>query len=390
MAWIKKFLRSEKGNMAVIGALASGVLIMMSGAAIDATRLYSLRQSLQEAADTAAIIAAVENEKTAAERQVLVNESVGSQPVSHKPGVSVHTPSVNKDADNEVVSVQLEADVTMYMGALFGKSSRPVKAQSMAAFGGNSFEPMTVMFVLDASGSMNAKMQGKKRIRVLEDTVQELFIEVEDKYGDDTAVHDSLRTGMYAYAWYIHTESTQNVAPGWNHVTDNVDNLRLSNGTIPALAMEEALAALLADKSGEGVNHKQFLVFMTDGEVDDHLTVNGDTDNTGRSFTQRTLDVCQQAKENDIVVIGIGMQAPSSGRDILLQCASPDSGLENYGAEEKAIDQKCASLNAGSHRQECLAAKVKYFSNNGQANDFKIALAQAFPQSQPVAIRIIN
>lgn len=376
--------------MAVMGALATGVLIIGSAAALDVTRLLSMQQSLQEAADAAALVGAIEYNITPGNVDNVVGKSVINQPISAENGVTVATPTVNNNTTTEAVTVKLDASVSMYMGAVFGQSHRPIQAVSTASYGGESFDPMTVMFVLDASGSMNARMEGRRRIHVLEDTVQGLFAEAEEKYGNSQSVQDNLRTGMNAYAWYIHTESTQQIAPGWSHIVDNVDDLRLSNGTIPALAVEEALEFLLADRTGDGADHKQFLVFMTDGEVDDHLTVRGDTDTTGRSFTQRTLDTCQLAKDNGIVVVGIGMQAPNSGRDILLQCASPDIGLESYSAEAQTLDQKCANLNSGSNRQDCLDGKLKYFSNNGRINDFEVALSQAFPQSQPVAIRITN
>ncbi len=376
--------------MAVMGALASGLLIIGSAAALDITRLHSMQQSLQEAADAAALIGAIEYNKSTENVDAVVAKSVSQQPISDENGVTLSTPVVGNNTTTEAVTVQLDASVSMYMGAVFGQSHRPIRAVSTASYGGESFEPMTIMFVLDASGSMNARMQGKKRIRVLEDTVKGLFAETEERYGNDQAVQESLRTGMNAYAWYIHNESTQAIAPGWSHIVDNVDGLRLSNGTIPALAMEQAFDFLIADRTGDGADHKQFLVFMTDGEVDDHLTVRGDTDNTGRSFTQRTLDTCQDAKNNGIIVLGVGMSAPVSSQDLLLQCASPDVSLESYSAEAQSLDQKCANLNIGTNRQDCVAGKQNYFSNNGRIDDFEVALAQAFPQSQPVAIRITN
>lgn len=390
MAWVRKLIKNEDGSMAVMGALASGLLIIGSAAALDISRLHSMQQSLQEAADAAALVGAIEYNQSSGNINNVVAKSVAGQPISGESGVTVSTPVIGNDTTTEAVTVQLDASVSMYMGAVFGQSHRPIRAVSTASYGGESFDPMTIMFVLDASGSMNARMEGKRRIHVLEDTVKGLFAETEERYGNDQAVQESLRTGMNAYAWYIHTESTQPIAPGWSQIIDNVDDLRLSNGTIPALAVEEALEFLLADRTGAGADHKQFMVFMTDGEVDDHLTVRGDTDNTGRSFTQRTLDTCQQAKDNGIIVLGVGMNAPVSSQDLLLKCASPDVSLESYSSEAQSLDQKCANLNSGTNRQDCVAGKLKYFSNNGHIDDFEVALSQAFPQSQPVAIRITH
>jgi len=196
--------------------------------------------------------------------------------------------------------------------------------------GGDDFTPTSIMFVLDASGSMNATMDGSPRISILKSSVMEIFEEFE--VGTDAELR--LRTGVYAYNWGIRDADSQPLANGWTHTVGAVNAMGLGNATIPTQALEVAVNDLIQEPNTfDGDSRDKVIVFMTDGEVDDHLNMNGrssqyaDYNNppSSGSFSSRVINACTQAHNNGIAIIAVGMNAPLEGRQLLQDCVATGS-----------------------------------------------------------------
>jgi Flp pilus assembly protein TadG len=137
--WMRRLLRSERGNVLVIGAATMPLLIGSAALAVDTIQMGLWKRQLQRAADSAALAGAYaivqQSDATAAvNRDLQINNDV---PLTGGP--SVTTPTSGTFAGNfRAVQVQLTSTRTMPFMSFFNSTppTLTVKATAAAVFQG--------------------------------------------------------------------------------------------------------------------------------------------------------------------------------------------------------------------------------------------------------------
>jgi Flp pilus assembly protein TadG len=158
--WIRNLLKSERGNVLVIGAATMPLLIGSAALAVDTVQMGLWKRQLQRAADSAALAGAYaivqQGDSTAAvKRDLQINNDV---PLTGEP--SVTTPASGTFAGNyRAVQVQLTSTRTMPFMSFFNGTppTLTVKATAAAVFQGEycmiSLEDGTVVGVTFAGSA---------------------------------------------------------------------------------------------------------------------------------------------------------------------------------------------------------------------------------------------
>ncbi|ESQ76769.1 VWA domain-containing protein [Asticcacaulis sp. AC402] len=135
----------------MIFALSSFVVLGFVGAAIDFSRVDSARRQLQDAADSA-VLRTMAMKSASDESRALAADKAFAENFA-RPGVYGVAGELNRDVSDNVISqtYTVNATVTSYFGAFFGKDSYPVSVVSQAQTSLDMFE---IAFVLDTTGSM--------------------------------------------------------------------------------------------------------------------------------------------------------------------------------------------------------------------------------------------
>jgi hypothetical protein len=174
---IGRFRRDQRGNLAVIFAVACVPLISAIGCAVDYTRAVTIRSKLQSAVDAASVgsVARLSPGSIAAGTmssdgpiQAGVDDAtkIFNGNVSGMTGYTLNsfTPSVTKSGVKIVSDIGFSADVpTMFLGVI-GKSKMTVTGDSGAV---NSLPPFLDFYLmLDVSGSMGLPSTNAEQTRL--------------------------------------------------------------------------------------------------------------------------------------------------------------------------------------------------------------------------------
>ena len=143
-------------------------IFVSAGIAVDYSNLYSNRSKMQNAADAAALMAALQVELTESEREKLALTAFKSNYQAHPP-ISFKLKMVG---DRAVVDTTV--NVPLALLGIIGKTNHDISVNAEAETSGNDLE---VVLVLDISGSMRAGLgsPGKQRIAVLKESANLLL-----------------------------------------------------------------------------------------------------------------------------------------------------------------------------------------------------------------------
>jgi len=330
ISFLARYTRNRDGNIAMMFAISIFALIACIAVAIEVNRMISLRIELQDIADSAALAAAIEESNPDSDENPIstAQKLIESLSVDLPNSVELATPDIEINKTDKETIVELSANLDMIFGTIFGFENRNISVESRAVYGHSGVEPTSLVFVLDISGSMNANMGANNRIGVLQDTVEDFFVDIQSNNNHANLLSD-IRTGLRSYNMQVQTSESTDIQPGWGHVLDKVETFSLDSGTLPHEAMEQAVAMLKNDRMYN--NHtlvREVIIYMTDGEVDDHLIT------SGKNSTQRTQEACDDAKASDMEIFAIGMDAPTQAKALLQYCATsgvhPVSGQPYY------------------------------------------------------------
>lgn len=173
---LSSFVKDTGGNFAVILAVAIIPVVLVVGATVDYSHISQARGKMQNAADSAALAAAIEATSDKKERKKIARKAFRSNFDDFSPDkikVAVSGESVTVTAIKELK--------TSFMG-LAGYSSVPIEVSSTANIAGDKVE---VALVLDVSGSMRAMMSsGRTRLEELKRAAGKLITEVKDVAGE--------------------------------------------------------------------------------------------------------------------------------------------------------------------------------------------------------------
>lgn len=169
------FLKNKCGNFGLIFAILAVPLIGSAGLAIDYTNASRIRSHMQNAADTAALMAAKEIGLRPAERRALARQVAG---VHFENDYKVNTTTVT--ITDEDVTVAINGTPKTNLMQVMGFAAMDVGVTSTARIAVNEIE---IVFALDVSGSMKTVMSsGLTRMEELKNAANTLI----DKVGAST------------------------------------------------------------------------------------------------------------------------------------------------------------------------------------------------------------
>ncbi len=185
------FFQDRRGNVAIIFALVSVVLLAAIGGAVDFGRALSLRAKLQAAVDATALAANYQAEGLSS--KIIQKTSLERFNAIYKaPAGYAAAPTV--DVSKGVVTVTASVSMPLYFGAFIGQETLDVDVISEAVVGKTSFD---VVLVLDNSGSM-----GGSKIRTLKTASNDL---VDTLFGinDISDKKDRVKIGVVPFTSFV-------------------------------------------------------------------------------------------------------------------------------------------------------------------------------------------
>jgi len=207
---LHRFVRNQRGSVAVVAAGLAGVLVVGAGVSVDLATAYSAKNALQAAVDSA-VVAVAANSPSAttvtAQMQTVANDFVQANAAQN--GVSVATPSLSLSGQS--VSISDTAAVPTSFLNYAGISSITVSASSTAL---RTVSGLEVAMVLDNTGSLSyVGSTGKSNFAVLQAAANQL---ANTMFGGTTSNNALLRVGVVPYTGavnpYTAGSGTTNVA----------------------------------------------------------------------------------------------------------------------------------------------------------------------------------
>ena len=367
----KQFGRNAKGSVAI--QVGIGLIIMTFGiaAALDMASGVNAQRSLQDLTDAAALSVAAEYTHDDATK----SKTVDAFHQTLKDGLSDRRfdredSEIRVDKGRGEVWVDATIDYAGHFQALLGKK-RSIRAVSVASFGDFSrAQPLSLAMVLDVSGSMNGQTSdGRVRLDVLRDASQALFDAFEEVDLDDSAVS----VGVWPYARDVEPSDIVTLERGWDDVERRIPNYGTRSGTNPSEALERAASALQSDPDRNQTDREQTILFMSDGEIDDHLSP------TQPNYTQRSITACEQAKARGVRIVSVWMNAGAYSPQTMLSCASVDPGEDDVSTAQCEADPAA-----------CRAAKTRNFFETDSSADFEAAFQTVLRRRSVSPVRIVR
>ncbi|WP_226376892.1 TadE/TadG family type IV pilus assembly protein [Oceanobacillus halotolerans] len=122
----KRLKRQEKGNIALLMAVALGGMLLMVGLVIDGGHLFMSKSHLQKTANAAALSGAQEIPNT----EAAVNQVVADVLASHEETTSLQESVIEQ---GKQVKVVLQKEVPVFFATLFGVDSIPITVKATAS-----------------------------------------------------------------------------------------------------------------------------------------------------------------------------------------------------------------------------------------------------------------
>lgn len=351
---LRHMLFDRSGNFAIITALVIPCLLGIAGTAIDVSEALMAREELANMADSAALAASsalgakkmtVDQAKTLALQFVSGHmATIGLTTADYKAGVDIQTTALAGQRFKYDVSVSVQSAVKTSFSSIMGYNKIAISDVSKSTSSTANQKAVSMYFVLDRSGSMQASVDGSikstgacdyyymnaaqtamyvqtnhkpcnyQRIELLKSGVAGVLSAFETQ--DPT--HFYVRTGADAYNTGPMAEQVLNW--GTSGVGTYVNALTPSGGTSSTAAFKAGVDGLLAVTENDahlkknGLTPEKYLVFMTDGEN------NASSDNTA------TLTQCTRAKNAGVTVYTVGFLLTSAtAKAFLSSCASKTS-----------------------------------------------------------------
>ena len=160
----RRYVSNRQGNIAIFFAIASFVILMAIGVAIDGSRVLSMKSSAQDNADNAALAAAIymtesatsglseAERKRKAEEIALTSLAVFFQSTHHL-GVEPHI-----KINTEDVRVNLDIKAAPVLMNMFGHKSLDHKVASVVGIGKAVARDIDIALISDATGSMQTTL----------------------------------------------------------------------------------------------------------------------------------------------------------------------------------------------------------------------------------------
>lgn len=204
---VRRFVRplDDRGNVAIVMALAMGPICIAGLGAIDLARATSAKSQLQDALDAAALGAARTTATTDAELQ-----SAGSRYLKQNLRLDDHfalTSSSFSFGDNGRVVASAQVDVTPFISGLLSSGTMPIVATSEVVRADMKVE---IALVLDNTGSMT---EGTK-LADLKHAAKEFVDKMEDAAGK-AVEPNSVRIALVPFANSVRVDGNAYLTASW-------------------------------------------------------------------------------------------------------------------------------------------------------------------------------
>lgn len=152
---LSSFTRDTKGNVAIIAAFSLLPVLMAVGAAVDYSRIFSVRSTMTSALD-AAVISAAKGLSSGALLDADVEDHIKAMVAANTSasglrGLTYSVSNIANDSKNGTLSANIETVLTMSLMSLAHIDSQKISASVEATYGNHQVE-LTMM--LDVTGSM--------------------------------------------------------------------------------------------------------------------------------------------------------------------------------------------------------------------------------------------
>ncbi len=173
-ATMRSFLRSNRGNVAMMFAIALIPLMIGAAAGLDFARGMLVRQQMTEALDAAALAVGSSTGLNQTSAQTLAQQYFNANFTVDTSAYGVPTVAIPSGGYNSAGSVQLTATDTMptVLMKLVGINSLPISATSTVVWGQTK---LWVALVLDNSGSMQFGDSSGSKMAALKNASQQLL-----------------------------------------------------------------------------------------------------------------------------------------------------------------------------------------------------------------------
>lgn len=362
------FTADERGGVAVIFGLVFAVLLLAVGIAIDTSRISHTNAKTRAAADAAALaggLALLDGRNSDAVVKALTLKYFNEN-LSHGSKLgTIKNVDITIDRQTGLVKVDAvtEVEMTVLRSQGFQSFNVPVTSSVLS-----EQKDIELGMALDLTGSMSGQ-----KIRDLRDAAGDLV----DILLPDGGTPNKVRIGLAPYAASVNAGSyasvvTNNASTKCVHerggteaftdakpnslttylgyrnglscpnarvepLTDDKSRLKTNISTYTASGstaghIGAAWASYLISPAWTGIwpgastpaayrdgKTMKAIILMTDGEFNTHyVAANGDSPSQAR-------DICQEAKDNDVVIYAVGFQSPTQAETLLKDCASgPD------------------------------------------------------------------
>lgn len=368
MKKLPEMIRNKDGNFAMMAGILLPVIFVAGSLVLDTTNALSMKTSLQNAADSAALATTsqlAEGQITEAEAVAYATQFFNGQisgdaaafdGLTATPTVTLTKTGIGATTIWKVEVSVLGSQKTTGLGKFVGKDTIDVVINSTSESAHDGSNPISMMLVLDRSGSMTVgsvkktvplycgwgwwryqcgtteSYTGPPKMTVLKQAVSNLVGHI--SASDPT--NEYARMGAVAYNYEtVHSDKFE---PTWNksQVTTFANALVAEYGTYSVDAMEWAVdrvtgpGEINAHYSKNGSKKPlKFIVFMTDGRNE---TGSEWGDNLADNDTKAH---CQTAKSKGVTIFSVAFLAPERGQALLLACASsPDKYYDAQSADD--------------------------------------------------------
>ncbi|AKI01341.1 Putative Flp pilus-assembly TadE/G-like/von Willebrand factor type A domain [Hoeflea sp. IMCC20628] len=358
---IANLLGNTDGNFAMMASIMLPVMFVAGSLALDTTNALSMKTRLQNAADSAALATTsqlAEEKIVESEAKAYAINFFNGQIADDANAFSgfAATPTVTVTqtgtGSKTVWTVEVVANGSQDLSGLarfMGKETIDVTISGTSESARDGSNPLSMMLVLDRSGSMDwasgrtkfetvAKYCGRgwrkyqcgtttqevdvPKIDVLKEAVGLLTVHLQ------TADLTNEYTRMGAVSYNSETKSGDKRTMTWTKplVTAFAAALEATGGTNSEDAMKWGYEQITSSTEinahysvNESKNPSKFIVFMTDGEN----STGSDWENDYAD--KQTIKYCDKAKDEGVTVFAVAFQAPKRGKDLLAACSSGSS-----------------------------------------------------------------
>ncbi len=335
MSFLRKYLRNEEGQFAIMFAVCSTAILVGMLVAYDFSRMTSTRAKAAAVSDAAALAGASAFDR--ADRMEIVQAFIDRNASELEPARMVGEPVITFNDETGEVVVEIDTMVSLEFGEALGLSEKEVGARSVAEYP-NTMDPLTIAFALDVSGSMGGlTIDGQVKLTALKDASTEMFKVIEGNLENKELVNKYIRTGMSAFNSGLAAE--HEMSWGFVDVDEAINGLNFGGSTNTKVALENAHDQILRDRSYRqtidptlNLAHlDEFVIFMTDG---------ANTAGDPIVLDEESYQSCLAMREDGIEIFAIAFTAPDQGQLLLMDCASWDDPAEDKDSKKAKNDRR--------------------------------------------------